>query len=441
LEKPPQVYLKADSVRPAGSAVTWMKTKPSAVCWGDWWIVIAGLALTLAQILFAYTQSGNISFTAAYLNLYQFDSYWYGEIAEVGYHNRAAQPTEEIYKGKNVAFFPCFPMLARFLLTVFGLPTKVAVLLAAQLACWGFWSYLFLLLRSWGMSILKTATVTVLLAAHPCAFYLIAGYSESLFLMSLLGFFYWSGREGSGSSWLAGAHGFVMTSTRLVGLPLVLIPLLLAMRSTKIERGKPNICGVRMETAIRSAMLTVVASLGALVFFGYCQLRFGFWNLYMRTQSDWGLKPDYLAIFRPKVYSVFLPREGVQGFVSTNDLSKLSVPLTLALLCFLLALETWTAWRRPDNGWRERLPFHFGAWSMFYISVCGLVAVEMHSMIRYTFPVHMLLALAAVHLLCQHPSRGFASDLGFGLLVIIIPHVAWLQSDLVYLFTSGHWVA
>jgi len=36
----------------------------------------------------------------------------------------------------------------------------------------------------------------LLIAAHPAAFFLVAGYSESLFLMALLGFIYWSTAEG-----------------------------------------------------------------------------------------------------------------------------------------------------------------------------------------------------------------------------------------------------
>ncbi len=54
------------------------------------------------------------------------------------------------------------------------------------------------------------------IAAHPTAFFLIAGYSESLFLMALLGFMYWStaeGRDGQ-SSGRAARHRHVGDSDR-----------------------------------------------------------------------------------------------------------------------------------------------------------------------------------------------------------------------------------
>ena len=61
----------------------------------------------------------------------------------------------------------------------------------------------------------------ILAGVFPFSFFFGMVYTESLFLCSLLGFVYWSD-EGSGRGLLLAAlHGFVMTSTRLVGLPVV----------------------------------------------------------------------------------------------------------------------------------------------------------------------------------------------------------------------------
>ena len=74
--------------------------------------------------------------------------------------------------------------------------TGTALLITAQLAAWGFWSYFFLFCKRWNISPALQICGALLIAAHPAAFFLVAAYSESLFLMALLGFIYWSTAEG-----------------------------------------------------------------------------------------------------------------------------------------------------------------------------------------------------------------------------------------------------
>jgi hypothetical protein len=63
--------------------------------------------------------------------------------------------------------------------------------------------------------------------AHPTAFYLVTGYSESLFLMALLGFIYWSGAEGRKAKLIAAAHGIPSCpATRIVGVPCAGYPVI-----------------------------------------------------------------------------------------------------------------------------------------------------------------------------------------------------------------------
>ena len=64
----------------------------------------------------------------------------------------------------------------------------------------------------------------VAIVVHPGPFYLVVGYSESLFLLGLLGYFYWCEKAGRWSWSLAARHGFGMTATRLVGLPAAVFP-------------------------------------------------------------------------------------------------------------------------------------------------------------------------------------------------------------------------
>src|SRR4051812_35923428 len=189
-------------------------------------LVLVGLALTLLQTLLVAALAGRTTAADAYLSLYQWDALWYARIAEHGYPDRIPERREDM---PSVGFFPGYPLAARGVMTLTGLPSSVAVLLTAQLACWGFWVYLLLFFRRWRTPAPVAAGCVVAVLAHPAAFYLVAGYSESLFLAGVLGFLYWQS-SGTRVGWLlAAAHGVLLTATRIVGFPLAVVPLAVAV--------------------------------------------------------------------------------------------------------------------------------------------------------------------------------------------------------------------
>src|SRR5206468_7787123 len=102
--------------------------------------------------------------------------------------------------------------------------TTATLLISSHLAAWCFWSYFFLFCHRWNVSPALQICGALLIAAHPAAFFLMAGYSESLFLMALLGFIYWSTTEGGGAKFWAGMHGIVMSATRIVGIVCAAFP-------------------------------------------------------------------------------------------------------------------------------------------------------------------------------------------------------------------------
>ena len=107
-----------------------------------------------------------------------------------------------------------------------GIATENALLITAQLAAWGFWTYFFLFCNRWNLRPAWKLFGALSIAAHPAAFFLVAAYSESLFLMALLGFLYWTGEDSWRARVLAAVHGIIMSATRIVGLPCALIPLI-----------------------------------------------------------------------------------------------------------------------------------------------------------------------------------------------------------------------
>jgi hypothetical protein len=230
-----------------------------------------------------------------------------------------------------------------------------------------------------------------------------------------------------------------MTATRIVGLPLAVCPLVL----TGVALWGS---GLSWRDWLRrlgpAALLGAVASLGGLLFFGFCQLRYGRWDAYMYTQrAGWGVTPDYLALIKPDVYRFAWPAF-INGCVNPNDLSRLSVPFTALLFGLLALVECRLAKQDSGEGWRQRLGFYLCGGLMFYIALCGLANSNLVSMIRYTFSVHVMLALAVVHLLARAPRpQGLVGGAAACLLLPAAGVCLSLEIMCVRLFTHWEWVA
>src|SRR5882762_2899008 len=184
-----------------------------------------GLLVTLIQLfltVFLLAPEGPFSFR--YQSLVQHDGYWFVNILERGYQTTVPPINHKVMEVSNVAFFPAYPALAAVVRSIFRVETETALVIAAQLAAWGFWTYFFLFCERWKLSPTLRILGTLAIVAHPAAFFLIAGYSESLFLMALVGFIYWSGAEGRAAKILAALHGIVMSATRVVGIPCAAYP-------------------------------------------------------------------------------------------------------------------------------------------------------------------------------------------------------------------------
>src|SRR5437868_5547217 len=191
--------------------------------------LLAGLAVTLLQIAMAVLLlAPEDALSVRYAALIQHDSYWFMNIIDRGYQTIVPPINHKVMEVSNVAFFPAYPAIAAVLRYGLHFDTDSALLITAQMAAWGFWSYFFLFCGRWNLSPALQVFGALSILAHPAAFFLIAGYSESLFLMALLGFIYWSGAEGRAAKALAVLHGIVMSATRIVGILCAAFPVVRA---------------------------------------------------------------------------------------------------------------------------------------------------------------------------------------------------------------------
>ncbi|HIK20624.1 MAG TPA: hypothetical protein IGR15_06120 [Synechococcus sp. M44_DOE_062] len=396
-----------------------------APCLGQ--ILLPSLALTVLQIFIISLWSGESDYVSIFKGLTQWDSHWYLGIVQRGYQFVGFDKIA--YEQSNVAFFPGYPLAVAGVSRLLRVDPELGLYLTAQLFCWLMWVYLFLFYRRWQIPLLWQILASLIIFIYPTSFYLCVGYSESLFIASLLGFFYWS--VCLDSRWrmlLAGIHGLVMSATRIVGLPVALIPLLNLWQGSRDRRWLWVLATVGL------------AFLGGLGFFLYCQLRFGRWDLYMEMQSYFGSSsPNYLTIFQAQTYAPFFSLGYWQSLFSFSaalrdgrwgiSVSQLFVPLTLGSLLVTGLMDAAGVMEGKSRCWRERLGFHLAAWILFYIAAAAMSSLGQRSMSRYCLPVHIVQVLALVHwakhtdfsFISQRmrPYLGVALKLGYGLLAFI----------------------
>ena len=370
-----------------------------------------------------------------YSALVQHDSYWFINIVDRGYQTVLPPIDHKVMEVSNVAFFPAYPAIAASIRKIFNISTGAALLITAQLAACGFWAYCFLFWKRWKVAPSLQICGTLLVLANPAAFFLIAGYSESLFLMALLGFIYWSTAEGRTAKVLASLHGVIMSATRIVGIVCAGFPVVRSVFQTG-WRGLRNPVNWLREN--RAAVgLTFVAACGGIAFFVLCQLRWGHWDLYMRTQAaGWGIVPDYLAVVRPESYRWLVP-----ALNDPTEMSQLSMTLGAVLLVAIAICELIPPIRRKA-GLPVRAGIYFCAVTIYYLSVSGVACVDMESMLRYEFSVYALIVLAFMNFLRQFrmPPMWVRA---FGTAAVALVSAAGLcvQGWYVWNFTRGHWVA
>jgi hypothetical protein len=319
--------------------------------------LFGGACLTLFQLLVALAIAPRGPVPVSYTRLCMWDCAWYQSIVVDGYHT-VIPPVRQRKEVSNVAFFPAYPYAARLLHVITGLRSDLSLLVISQLFCVVFWTILLKLLKRWKIGFTLSVVVAAAIMAHPAAFFLIAGYSESMFLASLLAYILMSNRSGTASLW-----GALMSGSRIVGIPAAVYPFLKGI-------------------SIRSLSVAVVASLGGLGFFAYCWLNFGQYDLYMQTQRiGWGIVPDYSALLELK------------HFVYTTVPDRYATLLSFVAFAGVAILELVNGLTLKIKGLGRRLPVYVIAFVIFFLTISGLKTVSFRSMVRYTLPWHILIVL------------------------------------------------
>ncbi len=355
------------------------------------WIVAA--IITAVQLSFVlYWAKHHAPLYDKYVSLVQHDSEWYAHILDNGYllYHFPLETQGNIMA--HVGFFPGYPFASWIFQLMSGATTTFSLLITAQLFTIGVWAYLILFLNRYKVQWKLRSIAIIAVFSFPSAFFFVAGYSESLFTFALLGYLYWITDDRPYSWIFASAHGFVMSATRIVGIPLLSFPILRHILQTR-----------KIPTHFQPYIIALVTGLGAGSFFLYCQGAFGEWNIYSHAQSfGWGIKPDMQAIFKPEIYKIVMPLTSWDGFVDPDGVSRLSVPLIFGFAMIVLACEIATIIKNPrDPSKIDHILICAAAGGLFFVTVSGLEAVKMRSVIRYMLPPFILLIIVAASMLSE----------------------------------------
>ena len=382
-----------------------------------------------------------------------WDSGWYEAIAQMGYLNIQGPMHTGAYSS-NVVFFPGYPYLARALILIFGVHAKVALLLVSQGASLLFWCLLFNILR--GIPWRQQLYAAILILSFPTSWFLFMGYSESLFILACCLMLWLATKR----RWvLSGMSGILMTSTRILGIPVLIAPLL-----SSLVAHSPNVKALFRRDLFYSNLIrysqllwvAMVGSIGCLGFLIWCAVDFGSWHLYFEMERiGWGGTADPLFLFKlptwfppPFAYALDwappLPIAYEPLFIfkffrmTAYSFSETLVPVFLWLFIIISII----IFRKRHHLDQNSLTWYFAALLLFLFSCLSLCTRHYESMSRCLYPVWVLLVISDV----VHPEKLFffrpnqnALVKLIAAMVIVISLGFWLQ--LLNRYFLNWWVA
>jgi hypothetical protein len=326
----------------------------------------------------------------------RWDAIWYLRIVEEGYH--AGDP--------SLVFPPLYPILTRIVSMLPGVSPLLGALAVSTLSAFVAFVFLYrLALEDLGEAAARRTVVY--LAIFPWAYFLMAPYSESLFLAATLGAFLFARQRRWG---LAGLLGAAAALTRLSGV-LLLLPLAYAVlvqaRSQNTTKGKGWLASF-----VRKATPLALIPLAPACFAAYLYFAIGDQTLWGNLGGDiWNLHFAF-------------PWEGVIGSVRAAflGLPPLLPPFLDLAVTLLFGSLTVLAFRRLGVG-----PGLYMA-AMLLVPMSKITADDrLQSMTRYVlvlFPGFMLLALAGDRPLVNRIIVVF-SLLLLGIFTAVFVHWGW----------------
>jgi hypothetical protein len=327
----------------------------------------------------------------------RWDASHYIAVARFGYGD-AESPSPH----GGIGFFPLYPLLMRVVGFITGQGDSNAGLAVIGLVI----SNLCFLAAVWLFARIATESLPGIEQARwagrlfvlaPFAFFGNAVYTESLFVLEVLGAI-WFARGGKW--WQAAVVAAFASATRLVGLAVIAGVLYAAWRAR-----------VRLPTLVA---LAIVGASGFAAFLLYLWIRFDDALAYFETQEEWGDWSDHVWFY----VELFVerPRDALQG-----DPRHLVIIANVGLALICIALLPVVV-RRLDPATA----------AITTVLVLGQFAITWVSLGRYLMPA-VGLYLAAALIVLRPPDRPWLRD-------SVLAGSATLMTGLAILYAHGFWV-
>ena len=284
----------------------------------------------------------------------RWDAQHYLAIATIGYH------------GKDIAFFPLYPLLIRIVGNLIG-DHVVAGLIISNLAFFVALGYLYALTKKEFGDEPTAFHAVFYIAIFPTAVFFSAIYTESLFLALTVASVYYARR---GNYITSGIIGALAALTRVEGV-LVALPLLY-----EVWRGWRE--GQR--TALfRGAIGLALVPTGLLLYMTYLYALVGDPMAFQKIQIDWN---RHLSFPWVSVYNT-IHQIAIHPLASTTTANHL-IELIFTTAFFVLMIVSFRV-LRPSYAW------YFAASLLVPMSTSSLMSMPRFELVM--FPAFMLLAL------------------------------------------------
>ncbi|HWI20687.1 MAG TPA: mannosyltransferase family protein [Vicinamibacterales bacterium] len=269
----------------------------------------------------------------------RWDTGWYLGIAAEGYSYIANAPPGH---QQNIAFFPGFPMSMRYLSVLFGrqmLWTGVGISLVAFFVAL---TYFLRLARSLLKDEEQAVTAVMLLASYPFAVFFSAAYTESLFLLTLLGAVYHFHVQ---QWWRAAFWGLLCGLTRPNGSLLsVVLALMVIAPLWDVTRKRIALPSGGWRPIMVRMLVAATPGFGMLMFSAFIYRLTGNPFAWTAQNAAWGRVYRSLdSVVTDRID--FIAANGLYNYASTQSIDMIYL---LAVLLSLAAV--WPVYRRFGVG-------------------------------------------------------------------------------------------
>jgi hypothetical protein len=261
----------------------------------------------------------------------RWDTGWYMDVANTGYRWVPSRVTQQ----QNIAFFPVYPMLMRYGSLFLGRELMWTGVLISWASFFAALVYLYRFTRERFGDDVGSFSLA-LLASYPFAVYFSAAYTESLFLLTIIGACYHFERN---ELWRAGAWGLLAGLSRPNGCLLSVVLALMAVRPLWPFRFGQMRLGDWIAIADRIAV-AALPGIGMLIYSTYIFFLTGHPLRWAMQNAAWGRVYRGLdALFIDQATTI--GSEGIYTYAATRTVDAIYISAVLFVMATL-----WPVFRR-----------------------------------------------------------------------------------------------